>query len=138
MDRLTQRLQMALRALATLQELTRIASPTLVERDAAIQRFEYSTEACWKAAQSVLSLQFGLALASPKSVIRASVQNALLTEADARLAMDLVDDRNLTSHTYNEELAQAIWSRLPTHLSVLQRWMTALEQPTDRRYELNS
>ena len=72
MDRLTQRLQMARRALATLQELTPIESPSLIERDAAIQRFEYSTEACWKAAQSALAIEFGLELASPKSVIRAS------------------------------------------------------------------
>lgn len=76
----------------------------------------------------MLSVQFGLEFASPKSVIRACAQNALLTQADARHAMDLVDDRNLTSHTYNEALAQAIWIRLPTHLSVLQRWMGALEQ----------
>ena len=45
MERLNQRLQMASRALATLQELTPIVAPTGVERDAAIQRFEYSTEA---------------------------------------------------------------------------------------------
>lgn len=121
MERLNQRLQMARRALATLQELAPLASPTKVERDAAIQRFEYSTEACWRAAQSVMSIQFGLELASPKSVIRACAQNALLAEADARLAMDLVDDRNLTSHMYNEALAQAIWSRLLTHLAVMQR-----------------
>jgi nucleotidyltransferase substrate binding protein (TIGR01987 family) len=130
MERVNQRIQMANRALATLQELTPIAAPTGIERDAAIQRFEYSTEACWKAAQSVLLSQFGLELASPKSVIRSCAQNALLVDADARLAMDLVDDRNLTSHTYNEPLAQAIWSRLPTHLAVLQRWMTALERAT--------
>ena len=99
---------------------------------AAIQRFEYSTEACWKAAQSTLSLHFGLELASPKSVIRASAQNGLLTEAAARQAMDLVDDRNLTSHTTNEALAQAIWSRLPAHLSVLQQWVTALERQNDK------
>lgn len=61
-------------------------------------------------------------------MIRASAQNGLLTESAARLAMDLVDDRHLTSHTYNEALAQAIWSRLPTHLSVLQQWMAALER----------
>jgi hypothetical protein len=132
MDSLTQRVQqrigLARRALATLQELTPIASPSLVERDAARQRFEYSTEACWKAAQSVLSMQFGLALASPKSVIRASAQNALLTEADARLAMDLVDDRHLTAHTYNEALAQAIWSRLPGHAQVLENWLLALQR----------
>ena len=101
-----------------------------MERDAAIQRFEYSTQACWKAAQSVLSVHFGLELGSPKSVIRSCAQNALLAESDARLAMDLVDDRNLTSHTCNEALAQAIWSRLPTHLSVLQRWIAALERLT--------
>ena len=130
MDRLNQRIQIAKRAVATLQELTPIVSPTDIERDAAIQRFEYSTEACWKAAQSVLSSQFGLELASPKSVIRSCAQNALLVEADARLAMDLVDDRNLTSHTYNEALARAIWSRLPSHVAVLQRWMAALEQVT--------
>ena len=106
--RVHQRLQMVRRALATLQELTPFTSPTLVEREAAIQRFEYSTEACWKAAQSVLSMHFGLELASHKSVVRASAQNGLLTEAAARLAMDLVDDRNLTSHTDNEALAQAI------------------------------
>ena len=128
MDRLAQRIQSARHALATLQELTPINLPTAVERDAAIQRFEYSTEACWKAAQSVLSVQFGLELASPKSVIRACAQNALLTEADARLAMDLIDDRNLTAHTYNEALAQAIWSRLPSHVFILQRWLAALER----------
>ena len=101
-----------------------------VERDAAIQRFAYSTEACWKAAQSVLSIQFGLELGSPKSVIRSCAQNALLAETDARLAMELVDDRNLTSHTCNESLTQAIWSRLPAHLAVMQRWMAALERVT--------
>ena len=102
------------------------------ERDAARQRFEYSTTACWKAAQSVLSIQFGMELASPKSVIRACAQNTLLAEAEARLAMNLLDDRNLTSLTCNEALAQAIWSRLPTHLSVLQRWMGALERLIQR------
>ena len=52
MDRLTERIQVARRALATLQELTPITSPTTVERDAAIQRFEYSTEA-WRRVQEV-------------------------------------------------------------------------------------
>ena len=76
----------------------------------------------------MLSIQFGQKLASPKSVIQACAQNTRLTDADARVAINLVDDRNLTSHTCNGALAQAIWSRLPTHLPVLQRWMGALER----------
>ena len=66
----------------------------------------------------------------PGSVIRACAQNALLTKPDARLAMDLVDDRNLTACTYSQALAQAIWSHLPVHLSVLQRWLATLEPRT--------
>lgn len=52
MDRLTWRLQHAARALVSFKELANIAVPSVVERDAAIQRFEYTTEACWKAAQA--------------------------------------------------------------------------------------
>ena len=41
-------------------------------------------------------------LASPKSVILAWAQNALPRESNAYLAMQLVHDSNLTTHTYNE------------------------------------
>jgi nucleotidyltransferase substrate binding protein (TIGR01987 family) len=119
-------LQLATRALATLQELVSLGQPGLIERDAAIQRFEYSTEACWKAAQAVLAAGFGIDAASPKGVIRACAQNGLLSEDDARSAMALIDDRNLTSHTYNEGLAQALWTRLPAHFQLLDRWLASL------------
>lgn len=127
MERLNQRLAVARRALATLEELTVIGRPTKVERDAAIQRFEYTVEAVWKAAQAVLAETFGLELASPKPVIRACVQNGLLSEDDARNALVMIDDRNLTAHTYNEDVAQAIHSRLEGHAALLGRWLTALE-----------
>ena len=32
----------------------------------------------------------------------------------------LLDDRNLTSHTYDEELAEVIYKRLQQHLSFMQ------------------
>ena len=122
-----ERLQSARRALASLQELACIASPSVIERDAAIQRFESTTEACWKAAQAVLLARFGVEAASPKAVIRANAQNNLLDEADARAAMSLIDDRNLTSHTYNEGLAVALFARLPGHTALLERWLARLE-----------
>lgn len=126
MERLTHRLMLARRALLSLQELSGLTSPSPIERDAAIQRFEYTVEAGWKAARGVLADHFGLELASPKPVVRACAQNGLLSEADARAAMDMIDDRNLTSHTYNEELAIAIFSRLDNHAGVLGRWLDAL------------
>ena len=45
MERLKERLALARRALSTLQELVRLEQPSQVERDAAIQRFEYTCEA---------------------------------------------------------------------------------------------
>ena len=42
MDRLRQRGEDAERALASLEELSGIVAPTKVERDAAIQQFEYT------------------------------------------------------------------------------------------------
>ena len=42
MERLNERIAMAKRALETLQELLGLERPSRVERDAAIQRFEYT------------------------------------------------------------------------------------------------
>jgi hypothetical protein len=33
--------------------------------------------------------------------------------------MQMIDDRNLTAHTYNEPLAMAIYYRLPGHARIL-------------------
>lgn len=131
MDRVGQRLEIAHRALATLQELAGLGSPSKIERDAAIQRFEYSVEAVWKAARGVLASQFGLELASPKPVVRASAQNGLLSEVDGFAAMVMIDDRNLTSHTYDETLANAIFGRLAAHSALMERWLAAMTARED-------
>ena len=126
MERLTERLETARRALADFEELASKAGLTLVERDAAIQRFEYTFEAAWKAAQVHLREVEGLEVGSPKGVVRASLQVGLLDEAQARLALEMVDDRNLTSRTYNPLLAEAIARRLATYAALLRDWLDAL------------
>lgn len=128
MDRLTWRLQQATRALLSFKQLALIPSPSMIERDAAIQRFEYTTEACWKAAQATLFEHFGVEAASPKAVIRAAAQNGLISELDARAAMGLIDDRNLTSHTYNEALAITLFARLAGHAGVFERLLEGLQR----------
>lgn len=127
MDRLTRRLEVADRALATLEELAAEPFSPLV-RDASIQRFEYTFEAVWKAAQAVLQQHFGVELASPKPVVRACFENGLLTEEEARQALAMVDHRNLTAHTYDEALAEAIFSALPGYRVLLRRWLQRLAQ----------
>jgi nucleotidyltransferase substrate binding protein (TIGR01987 family) len=122
-DRLQQRLSVADRAVATLRELALCPTPSRIERDAAIQRFEYSVEATWKAAQRFLALIEGVETGSPKSTIRACQQTGLLSVVQTAHALAMADDRNLTAHTYHERLAEAIFARLPQHLTTLESWL---------------
>jgi len=126
MAAMNRRLQTARKALQMLEELDLTQRDPIV-RDAAIQRFEYTFEAVWKAAQAVLRERFGVVLASPKPVIRACRENALLTDSETRLALTMVDHRNLTAHTYNEALAEEIFAALPAYRDLLHTWLNRLE-----------
>ena len=127
MDRLRQRLSVASQATATLRELAVRTVPSKIERDAAIQRFEYSFEATWKSAQRFLAVVEGVEAGSPKSAIRACHEAGLLSAPKAEQALAMADDRNLTAHTYNEGLAEAIFKRLSGHLAVMEAWLTAMK-----------
>lgn len=125
MGRLAERLRVARRAHATLEDVLR--KPETAEiRDAAIKRFEYTFEALWRAAQNFLQDRHGIDLASPKAVIRSCRETGLLTDEEARLAMDMVADRNLTAHTYNENLAQIIYDRLTPYSSLMDSWIAKM------------
>lgn len=105
----------------------------MVERDAAIQRFEYAFEATWKAAQLYLLQLEGLSVGSPKGAIRASLEAGLLGDADSAAALQMADDRNLTVHTYQEALAREVFARLAGHAERLGRWLAALRERPDER-----
>ena len=117
------------RALASLQELV----PQYLEnkqiiilRDAMIQRFEYSTEAFWKYLKSYLSTEHNLSANSPRDVIRTGLKASLYKEEISKKLLQMLDDRNLTSHTYVEELAESISGRIPSYCTVMQNTMNQL------------
>lgn len=126
MDRLTQRLEVAQRALATPREVVGRKDVSAIVRDAAIQRFEYSFEATWKAMQLYLKEREGVQSGSPKSAIRAAFLAGLLDEAESRHALAMADDRNLTVHAYNESLAQQIYARLEAHSVLMDPCVTRM------------
>lgn len=64
---------------------------------------------------------------SPKAAIRACRETGLFTEEEAIGALEMVDDRNLTAHTYNERLAQQIYDHLPRYLALVQTWVGQVE-----------
>lgn len=103
-------------------------SYTLIIRDAAIQRFEYTFEICWKTLQAYLKEKEGIIANSPKSVYREALSANLLDGNEVELALKMTDDRNLTTHTYHEEVAQQIFEKLPDYFELLKKLLSQIEQ----------
>lgn len=86
-------------------------------RDGAIQRFEFCTELSWKAMREYLLDQGFCELNSPKAVIRQAFACGMI--ADDAAWISLLNDRNLTSHVYDEKTAQDIFARIQTRYLAL-------------------
>lgn len=74
-------------------------------RDSLIQRFEFSMDTFWKFLNTYLQEVQGIyfeGFPSPRSTFKAALQNGFLTEEEFRKCISMVEDRNRTSHTYNE------------------------------------
>ncbi|WP_318618018.1 HI0074 family nucleotidyltransferase substrate-binding subunit [Sporosarcina sp. YIM B06819] len=128
MERLQERIVSAKKALASLQKLVVIEQPNDVERDALIQRFEFTFEASWKAAKQYLYDIEGIDIGSPKGVIRGCREITLFDDEEAILALQMVNDRNLTVHTYNEEVAIKIQMNIKTYFPLLSNWILRMEK----------
>jgi len=119
MEKLTLRLDAAARALSTLEAILN-ESFTVIVRDAAIQRFEYTFESVWKLVKFYLYEMEGVVCNSPKSCWRELLTIGLADETEVAQLLAMTDDRNLTSHTYVESVAQAIYQKLPDYWRLLQ------------------
>ncbi len=83
-------------------------------RDSAIQRFEFSFELLWKTLKTYLEENEGLECRSPRESFRNAFQVGLIKNDAAW--MESLRLRNLTSHTYNELIADEIFQELPSLL----------------------
>ncbi|MCF0139289.1 MAG: nucleotidyltransferase substrate binding protein [Acidaminococcus fermentans] len=123
MEKIQERINTAQRALTKLHELAVKPDLSDVERDALIQRFEFSFELLWKCAKEYLYVVEGIDAASPKKVIRCYRELGLLDDEQTREALQMADDRNLTTHTYDETFAQAVVERIRRYAPLLQLWL---------------
>lgn len=118
MERLKLRYKDASKALAALQQI--LEEPfSIIVRDAAIQRFEYTFEALWKFLKEYLKGQEGIICNSPKSCFREAFSLGLLTEEETVKFLEMTDDRNMTTHTYKEEVSQILYARIPGYYNLM-------------------
>ena len=72
-------------------------------RDSVIRRFEFTNELAWKSSKKVM----GSNSIAPKVLIREMAAQKLIL--DTNVWFDYLDGRNLSSHTYKEDLAEQIY-----------------------------
>ena len=80
--------------------------------DGTIQRFEFTVELAWKLIKQYLENEKFGEFNSPKSVIKEAYKIGLIQNGEKWLEM--LDDRNLTSHTYDENVAKEIYRNIQT------------------------
>lgn len=98
-----------LKAQKTFEQALKEAHSEL-ERDGAIQRFEYTYELVWKMLKKILYSK-GIDVNSPRDVFREAAKLKLIV--DPNIWFTFLNKRNLTVHTYNQECADEIFSLLP-------------------------
>ena len=100
-----QNFEKAFLSLQESQEAFKKDSHNLFIRDSIIQRYEYTIELAWKTLKDYLEEEGFANLSSPKKVMRQALKESFVTDP---LWIKALDDRNKTTHAYDEEMAKAI------------------------------
>ncbi|MGL5950499.1 MAG: HI0074 family nucleotidyltransferase substrate-binding subunit, partial [Cetobacterium sp.] len=84
--------------------------------DGTIQRFEFVYELSWKLMKNFLEFN-GIEVSSPRESFRESFKADLISDASEWIKM--MENRNRTSHTYNEDTAWDIYKKIKTDYIIL-------------------
>ena len=74
-----------------------------LEKQGLIQGFEYTHELAWKVLKDYLEEQGHVGLMGSKDTTREAFKRGLIQNGE--VWMEMIESRNLTSHTYNQNLA---------------------------------
>ena len=104
-----QRLSSYKKALAVLRgavELSGERALSELEQQGLIQSFEFTHELSWKLLKDFLEYQGVSGIIGSRDAVRNAYNQSLISNAD--VWMEMIESRNLTSHTYNDETAKEI------------------------------
>ena len=98
-----------------------------LEAQGLIQGFEYTHELAWKTLKNFLEAQGTVNLCGSRDTTRTAFRNGLIENGE--IWMDMVDKRNLTSHTYDEETAaQVVTTVRNAYFAEFEKLLVRLQQ----------
>lgn len=104
------------RALAQLDRAVELAGQrelTDLEKQGVIQGFEFVHELAWNLLKDYLEYEGITCLVGSRGTAREAFKRGLIADGD--LWMDMIAKRNLSSHTYNANVAQDLVSQIVGH-----------------------
>ncbi len=105
-----------------------LKSPIVEERDVAgvIKSFEFVFELSWKTLRRLLET-LGYDENSPREVYKAAYKAKLLT--DEALWLDILDARNLTTHTYDKKKAEELVAKIKSkYVQAFRELVTTIQE----------
>jgi len=106
-----QRFQNFEKAFLLLERTLEIENPSEAEKGGFIQFYEMAFELAWKLMKDYLEEQ-GLTVNSPRQAIKQAFQSGVIDNGQQWI--DALEDRNLTTHTYDESTADKVVSAIRT------------------------
>lgn len=101
-----QRFQNFENAMHFLEDGIAIVNPTIIEKAGLIQFFEICFELSWNVIKDYLEDQGFIDLKYPRESIKKAFEVELITDGHAWL--EALNNRNVTSHTYDEAMADKV------------------------------
>lgn len=96
------------KALQSLSQLLKEPFNAVI-RDATIQRFEYTFELSWKLMKRYFKINNNLDIFNVKDIFREAGRQQLIENVEAWF--EYLEARNLTSHTYDEKIADKVFEK---------------------------
>lgn len=77
-----------------------------LEKQGLIQGFEFTHELAWNVLKDYLEMEGIQGLVGSRSTVREAFKRGLVSDGEAWI--DMIQKRNLSSHTYNQEVADTL------------------------------
>ena len=102
----------ALHQLTLAVELSRQRPLSDLEKQGVIQGFEFVHELAWNVLKDFLEYEGIQGIVGSRGAVREAFKRGLIE--DGEIWMDMIEKRNLSSHTYNLEIAVALANEIVT------------------------
>ncbi|MFQ6083606.1 MAG: HI0074 family nucleotidyltransferase substrate-binding subunit [Candidatus Aminicenantia bacterium] len=103
-----------------------ISAKDELDKDGVIQRFEFTFELLWKALKIFLEYQ-GIDVKTPRDSLKEAFRIELIE--DEEIFLDMLEDRNKSSHIYDKEVSEEIFKRIKSfYIQAIEKLLEKLKE----------